>query len=177
MKCIKCRLRRLYYRLWRAILLPLINLSNAIRIEDRVIATLYKDGKILKRIVGPRIHNKWHEGMNSVVYALEDGCTASPGLKAEYMRLGSQCSDETFTFITGTEQGTTNVHVADYQVKFTATWPAAGAISNICQVLLRIRSYTGTGTVDAALYNFGTQFDKPDGVSLKIEWTTTLSSP
>ena len=172
----RCRLRRLYYRLLR-LTLPVRAVAGGIHVEDRVVATLYRDGKIVRRVVGPKTHNKWKEGgLDSVALCLQLGASAAGGLKGEYMRLGSQCSDTGWTYIADTETGTTNTHPAVKQVKFTAEWALGPAINNICQVLLRIRSYTGSGNIDASLYNFGLQFDKPSSVSLQIEWTTTLSN-
>ncbi|GAG12119.1 unnamed protein product [marine sediment metagenome] len=153
--------------------------------EDQVVATLSKDGEVIKRIVGLKMHNKWwHEyGLNTMGKLLRygasvDGGSATGAGKIVKMRLGSQCSDTAFTYITGEEEDTTNTHFmsgSGTQVTFTSEWAAAGAIDDICQALLRINNYDMDLVSDAACYNFGTQFDKPDGVSLKIEWTTTLS--
>lgn len=182
MTCIKCRLRSLYYRLYRRLLLPIRSIAGGIYLEDQVTATLIKDGKIIRRIVGPKIHNRWHGGMEQVASGLRVGCSgngdATKGLRMKHMRLGSGCSEAIFTYIDATEAVTTNSNPAgDYNVKFTSIWDAPGAINNICQAQLRINIYTGTSETEAAIYNFGTQFDKPDGISLHIEWTTTLSSP
>lgn len=175
--CIKCRLRNLYYRIYRRLLLPIRTIAGGIYIEDQVTATLIKNGKVIKRIVGPKMHNKWMDGgLDSIANCLRLGCGAAQGLKVEFMRLGSQCSDTGFTFIADTEVSTTNTDPGMKQVKFTSNWPATPAIANICQAKLRHRSYTGSGTIDSSIYNFGTQFTKVSGVSLKVEWTTTLTS-
>lgn len=177
MNCIKCRLRRWYYTLLKYVMFPVRTLAGGINITDQVTATLIKDGKVIKRIVGLKMHNKWKDGgLDAVALCLQLGCSAAPGLKGEYMRLGSQCSDVNWTYIATTEQGTSNTHPATKQVKFTANWPATPAIADICQALLILRSYTGSGNIDASLYNFGTQFTKVSGVSLKLEWTTTLTT-
>lgn len=160
---------------------PVRTLAGGINITDRVTATLIKDGKVIKRFVGVKMHNKWQTGANGglavVMNLLRAGATAAGAGQAHTMWLGSQCSDTGWTVIAASDESTTNNEVSSTQVKFEATWAAAGAISNICQAMIQIYGYTGTGTTkDAAIYNFTTQFTKPDGVSLKIEWTTSLTS-
>jgi len=183
MNCVKCKLRNWYYRLLGKLMFPVRSLSGGLYITDQVVATLYnpETGEVLRRIVGPKMHNKWwHEyGLHTIGKLLRYGAAAAGAGKVVQMRLGSQCSDSSFTFITGTEVNTTNSHVmtgTSTKVTFTAEWGASGAISNICQALIRINEYDASGAFDAACYNFGTPFNKPDGVSLKIEWTTSLSS-
>lgn len=157
--------------------LPIRSIAGGIYLEDQVTATLIKNGKVIKRIVGPKRHNRWADGgLDSVAHCLRLGCSAAPGLKGEYMRLGSQCGDVNFTYIDGTEVATANTDPAGIgNVKFTSEWTLGPAIADICQVDLRTRSYTGSGNIEAAIYNFGTQFTKPSAVDLKIEWTVTLS--
>ncbi|GAF87071.1 unnamed protein product, partial [marine sediment metagenome] len=166
MNCIKCMLRRWYYTLLKILMLPIRKIAGGINIEDQIIATLRdKDGKILKRIVGPKMHNKWMDsGLDAIAQCLRLGCSAAPGLKGEYMRLGSQCSDTGFTYIDGTEETTVNSDPGANQVRFIADWTLGPVINNICQVQLRQRSYTGSGTINSSIYNFGTQFNKPSGV-------------
>lgn len=175
----RCWWRRLYWRLYALFLLPVRrNVFGGIYLVDQVTATLRdKDGNVIRRIVGPKIHNKWTEGgLDSVALCLQLGASAAAGLKGEYMRLGSNCSDTSFTYIDPSEESTVNTHPAVKQVTFTADWAATPEKDGICQALLKTRSYTGSGNIDAAIYSFGTQFNKPSGVSLEIAWTTTLSS-
>jgi len=176
MPCLRCKLRSLYYRLYRRLFLPIRSIAGGIYIEDQVTATFIKDGNVVKRIVGPKIHNRWADGgLDSVAHCLRLGCGAAPGLKIEYMRLGSQCSDINLTPI-DVDKSTTNTDPGGIgNVKATSQWTLGPEIANICQVCLKTRSYTGSGNIEAALYNFGTQFTKPSGVDLKIEWTVTLS--
>lgn len=175
MTCMKCKLRSLYYRLYRRLFLPIRSIAGEIYLEDQVTATLIKDGKVIRRIVGPKVHNRWKDGgLDSVANCLRLGCSAAPGLKIEYMRLGSQCSDINLTPI-DVDKGTANTDPGECQVKATAEWTLAPEIANICQVSLKTRSYTGSGTIEVAIYNFGAQFTKPASVDLKIEWTVTLS--
>ncbi|RLE63497.1 MAG: hypothetical protein DRJ47_09365 [Thermoprotei archaeon] len=166
----KCKLRRLWWRIVGTLLFP-------IRIEDQVKAYLIKDGRVIRTLTGYRIHNKWDEisGLDHIALCLVNGA-ASGALEVVEMELGSECSDTSFTSISGTTVSTSNSHPGTAKAKFTGEWGASGAINGICQVALRMVPYSGSGTTRSAIYNFGTSFDKPDGVSLKIEWTTTLSS-
>lgn len=167
--------KKLWYRFYRKLLSPIKALMGGIYFEDQVTATLIKDGKVIKRIVGPKIHNRWLDGgLDSVANCLRLGATASAALKIEYMRLGSNCSDTSLTPI-DSDKDTDNTDPGICQVKAAAEWTLGPEIANICQVGLKTRSYTGSGNIDAAIYNFGTQFTKPSGVDLKIEWTVTLS--
>jgi len=179
MSCIKCRLRRWYYAILKCLMFPVRRLAGGINIEDQVTAVLIKDGKVIKRIVGIKMHNKWKvdavNGLANIANVLKDGGSGTTPCKVHTMSLGSQCSDTAFTLIADTDETTEN-SVIGAQAEFWATWIAAGAISNICQAMIEMSKWTGDGTVDAAIYNFGTTFVKPDGVSLKIEWTTTLTS-
>ncbi len=181
MTCIKCRLRRWYYTLLKMMMFPVRTLAGGINIYDQVTATLIKDGKVIRRIVGVKMHNKWKSGNNEGLEVVKDllragGSGTTPG-KVHTMWLGSQCSDTAWTVIANTDESTLNNDVSNTQVKFEATWDAAGAIANICQAMLEMYGYTGSAfSRDAAIYNFTTQFTKPDGVSLKLEWTTSLTS-
>lgn len=174
----KCWWRRLYFTLYKLIMLPVRRIAGGIQIIDQLVATLYdENGNVIRRIVGPKMHNKWHDnGLDSIANCIRLGCSAAPGLKAEYMRLGSQCSDTNFTYIDPSQQTTLNTSPGVKQVRFFSDWPATPAINGICQVQLLTRSYTGSGNIGAALYNFGVTFNKASGVTLEIEWTTTLSS-
>ncbi len=157
---------------------PVRTLVGGMNIVDQVTATLIKDGKVIKRVVGVRMHNEWSStvGLFAIIKALELGGSGTTPLMGKTLSLGSACSDVTYTDIGGSDRSTTNTPVGFSQTKFTANWAAAGAISNICQVALWIQNYTGSATIRVALYNFGTSFTKPDGVSLKLEWTVTLTS-
>jgi hypothetical protein len=70
----------------------------------------------------------------------------------------------------GTEVATTNTHLVAAQAVFVATWVAAGAITGITTFNLR----QTTGGVSQSLVTV-TSFDKPNGISLEVTWTTTLS--
>ena len=175
----RCWWRRFYYRLYKILMLPVRSIVGGINIEDQVVATLRKDGKVIRRIVGVRMHNKWKSGNNEGLEAIKNllragGSGTTPG-KVLNMLLGSQCSDTAWTLISGTSETTINNTVSDVAVSFLADWASAGAISNICQAMIQMNNYVG-GLTDAAIYNFGTQFDKIDGVSLEITWTATMSS-
>lgn len=181
MSCIKCRLRKWYYILLKYLMFPVRTLAGRINIEDQVTATLIKDGKVIKRIVGIKMHNKWksgsEEGLEEMVNLLWQGGAGTQPCKVVNMLLGSQCSDTGWTVIGGTTDPTSNSKVSNTQVKFVGEWVESGAINNICQAMIQMYGFTGdVYTRDAAIYNFGTAFNKPDGVALKIEWTTTLSS-
>lgn len=176
----RCRLKRLYYHLWRMVVLPLVNLNTAIRIEDKVVATLIKDGKVIKRIVGVKMHNKWWDssnvGLDLIAAILLYGGSAAGACKVVQMAVGSTCSDSSFGILGSWRDIDEHGSPGNAQAKFIETWPAAGVISDICQAALKMNNLGGTGAVISACYNFGTPFTKPNDVSLKIEWTTTLSS-
>lgn len=181
MNCMRCRLRRWYYIILSLLMFPVRKLAGRINIEDQVTATLIKDGQVIGRFVGVKMHNKWKsgadEGLNVVTEILRVGGSGTLPGKVAYMQLGSQCSDTGWTELPGNTKATDNTEVSNTQVKFTSEWDAAGAISTICQAQIQMYGVTGNVfTRNAAIYNFVTQFTKPDGVSLKIEWTTTLSS-
>lgn len=161
--CLKCWLRK-------------SGIGNGIRLKDNVVATLYdENGKVLKVIKG---HNKWTlVGLSDMIGALATGAAVVLDLKITHMQLGSQNSDTAFTLIAGSERTTSNTVIGDVQVKFTANWLSAeGPYTGIHQACIRQRMGATPNYFDAAYYNFGSAFDKPTGVALKIEWTTTAAS-
>jgi len=134
------------------------------------------DGQVIKKIVRGG-HNKWRDSsLEDIADVLRVGGSGTTPLKVLYMRLGSTCSDTSFTAIVGTQQSTVNTDEGVKQTKFTANWPSSGSINGICQVALEQKDYVGSGYDYASYYNFGTSFSKPNGVALKIEWTTTLAT-
>ncbi|MHA1288236.1 MAG: hypothetical protein ACTSPB_12605 [Candidatus Thorarchaeota archaeon] len=179
MNCMKCRLRRWYYVLLKWLMLPVRKLASGVSIKDQVIATLIKDGKIIGHFTGVKMHNKWWDGEGVGLDLLSDlivyGGTAAGACEVKQMAVGSTCGDDSFALL-DSWRDTENTDPGFAQAKFTATWSEAGAINGICQVALKMNNIGGGGAVISACYNFGTTFDKPDGVSLKIEWTTTLTS-
>jgi hypothetical protein len=178
MTCLSCGVKKLYWRIrhWVGYSNPFAGPNDGIRIKGELIARLYKDGKLIRTVKGVP-HNKWSlAGLTLITNCLVGGGSGTTPLKVMSMALGTQCSDTAFTLITSSERTTTNTNVADATAKWSANWVASGAITGICQTRIQGYCLTGSPTLyDMAYYNFVTVFTKPDGVSMTIDWTTTLT--
>jgi len=132
-------------------------LIDTVKVRDELLITLRKDDKVIKqwKVKG---HTWTTAGLNAIRNALTDGGFS----KISYM--------SAFT-TSDNEAAVTPSKPADKQAKFTATWGSSGDISGITEFRLRQTSGgTNMATVSVS------SFDKPDGVSLEVQWTTTLSS-
>jgi len=186
MVCLSCRVKHIYWKVRHWIgyegfdRLRTHNTgpSDGFKIKGEVIAKLWdKEGKLIRTIKGYP-SNKWGTttGLTIVSNLLVGGGSGTTPGKVMSMALGTQCSDTAFTLITSSERTTTNTNVADATAKWSANWVASGAITGICQTRIQGYCLTGSPTLyDMAYYNFVTVFTKPDGVSMTIDWTTTLT--
>ena len=158
-------------------------ITTTLGIGSRVDVFLIEDG--IERKVKTS-HNLWTSfpGRNSVKMGFQVGCSGTTPLLVHSMNLGSTASSTTWTLITNTRVDTVNTPGGTTSVVFTGEWGASGTISNIRQAGIQQYTYSGGGSkMDnpgvgnlCSIVNLGGTFTKADGVSLKIEWTTDVTS-
>ena len=160
--------------------------KDSISIKSVVSAYLTPEDGI--RTLIARAPNKWTvaPGLYNVRRGIQDGGSGGYACEVHSMNLGSLYSSSSWTNISSTREDTTNsVGGGTASAKFAAEWGASGGIFNIRQAAIQQYTYASGGSKVTnpvisqvcsivALDSGG--FDKPDGTTLTIEWTTDLTS-
>lgn len=132
-------------------------LSDKVLFRDKLTITLRDNkGRVVKQ--WDEKHNTWGTvGLNNIRNAVING---------GYTKINYMVCNGTG----GSEKVTTNTGAVDKIAVFTAIWPSAGAITGI--TTFDLRQTTGGASQSQVIV---TSFDKPDGISLEVTWSTTFS--